>query len=555
MRLHLDKRHRLTAWVIMAIALTSALLTTGMAAAQDGGPAKSKMGLALNDPKACQGYTLLAPLGATKTYLIDMQGRVVRMWVTNCAPASCAYLLENGHLLRPGTLGKEGLAFGPGPAAGGRVQELTWDGELVWDFKLFNEKQMPNHDITPLPNGNVLMIVWDKKTAQDAIAAGRRPSTVGTHLLPDSVVEVQPTGKTTGKVVWEWHLWDHLIQDHDKTKANYGTVAGHPELVDLNYGTGGPAPGPRQPPAKADWTHMNAVAYNAELDQIVLSVHTFSEIWIIDHSTTTAEAAGHQGGRHGKGGDLLYRWGNPRAYRAGTARDQKLFGQHTAHWIPKGRPGAGRLLVFNNGMGRTDGAYSSVEELVLPADGKGRYAARTGPAYGPEQPAWIYTSPKKSDFFAMVISGAERLPNGNTLVCAGTSGTIFEVTPAKEIVWKYLYPARATPGKGPAGLRPPPPGLQLLSPFWQDRLRLSAEQKKALDQLQKETEARLDQLLTAEQRKLLKAFRAPAGFGFGPVPSISLFRAYRYGPDYPGLKGRDLTSGKTLEALEQQDAK
>jgi hypothetical protein len=546
---------RMLALVVPASAWAVTLLAPCVAAAQGPVPPGAKGGLALNDSRASQGYTLLAPLGATKTYLIDMQGRVVRTWTANCAPASCAYLLENGHLLRPGTLGREGMAFGPGPAAGGRVQEFTWDGELVWDFKLFNDKQMPNHDVTPLPGGNVLLIVWDKKTAKEAVAAGRRPDTVGAHLLPDSIVEVQPTGKTTGKVVWEWHLWDHLIQDHDKTKANFGDVAAHAELVDINYGAGGPAPGKQ--PAKVDWTHANAVAYNPALDQIVLSVHTFSEIWVIDHSTTTAEAAGHTGGRHGKGGDLLYRWGNPCAYRAGTAKDQKLFGQHTAHWIQERRPGAGRLMVFNNGMGRTDGAYSSVEELVLPADAKGRFAARTGPAYGPEQQAWIYTAPKKSDFFAMVISGAERLPNGNTLVCAGTSGTVFEVTPEKEVVWKYVYPARAMRGKGPAGFPPPPQGVQLLPGFLPDMLRLTPAQRKELDQLQKEIDVKLDKLLTEEQRKQLKALRAPfgrGGFGFGP-PAISLFRAYRYAPDYPGLRGRDLTPGKTLEELERKDAK
>ena len=72
-----------------------------------------------------------------------------------------------------------------------------------------------------------------------------------------------------------------------------------------------------------------------------MSVCAFSEFWIIDHGTTTAQAAGHTGGRRGRGGDLLYRWGNPRAYRAGTKADRKLFAQHNAHWIPKGLPGAG----------------------------------------------------------------------------------------------------------------------------------------------------------------------------------------------------------------------
>ena len=166
-----------------------------------------------------------------------------------------------------------------------------------------------------------------------------------------------------------------------------------------------------------DWTHVNAVAYNAEFHQIMLTAHSFNEFWIIDHSTTTAEAAGHAGGRSGKGGDLLYRWGNPQAYRAGTTADQRLFAQHDAHWIPAGRPGAGHVLVFNNGLGRPGGSYSSVDEIVLPVDARGRYVRESGAAYGPKEPVWRFTAPKRTDFFASIMSGAQRLPNGNTLVC------------------------------------------------------------------------------------------------------------------------------------------
>src|SRR5207248_6947015 len=133
---------------------------------------------------------------------------------------------------------------------------------------------------------------------------------------------------------------------------------------------------------QTDWLHVNSVAYNAELDQIMLSVFEFSEVWVIDHGTKTAEAAGHEGGKSGKGGDLLYRWGNPRAYRAGTVKDQKLFGQHNAQWIAKGLPGEGHVLIFNNGMKRTGGAYSTVDEIVLPVDGKGRYDYSKGKPYG-----------------------------------------------------------------------------------------------------------------------------------------------------------------------------
>ena len=159
-----------------------------------------------------------------------------------------------------------------------------------------------------------------------------------------------------------------------------------------------------------DWTHVNAVSYNAKFDQIMLSPREFNEIWIIDHSTTKAEAAGHSGGRSGKGGDLLYRWGNPRAYRADTAADQRLFSQHDAHWIPEGLPGEGHLLVFNNGGGRPDGNYSSVDEVVLPVGPDGRYEHQPGTAFGPDKAVWSYTAANKSDFFAPLMSGRSDCP-------------------------------------------------------------------------------------------------------------------------------------------------
>ena len=384
-----------------------------------------KLGLLINDPKALQGYTLICPFDSTKAFLFDMQGRVVRSWETGSGPALSAVLLDNGHLLRPGSIGGDASVFGPGPAVGGRIQEFAWDGEVVWDFKFYNAKQLPHHDMTRLPNGNVLLIVWDRKTAEEAIAAGRRPEMTGEeHFMPDSLIEIKPTGKTTGEVVWEWHLWDHLVQDFDKTKANFGNVGEHPELVNINYGedelpsviaakgkkdstqSRPKAAANRPPRIDPDYTHMNGVAYNPDLDQISVSVWKFSEFWIIDHSTTTAQAAGHTGGRIGKGGDLLYRWGNPQAYRAGTKADRKLFNQHNAHWIPKGLPGAGHLLLFNNGPERPGGEYSSVDELVLPVDSQGRYARAQGKTYGPEQPVWTYSAPKKSDFYSSFISGA-----------------------------------------------------------------------------------------------------------------------------------------------------
>ncbi len=481
-----------------------------------------------DDPRAFPGYTLIAPRQSTNTYLIDLQGRVVKSWKSRYTAGQVAYLLEDGHLLRAGKLASEEQHF-VGAGAGGRVQEFTWEGELVWDFKLHDEKRLPHHDITRLPGGNVLLIVWEIKTPGEAIAAGRGPESADGPWLVDSIIEVQPTGKSAGAVVWEWHAWDHLIQDRDPSRANYGDVAAHPELIDINFGQDYlPVPArSTEPGAKnhgnldalrsigylgspaangnkgviPEWTHVNAVAYDAELDQIMLTVLAYNEFWVIDHGTTTAEAAGHAGGRGGRGGDLLYRWGNPRAYRAGTAADQRLFAQHDAHWIPAGRPGAGHVLVFNNGGGRPGGDYSSVDEIVPPVNARGRYVLEPGAAYGPRGPVWSFTAPRPTDFFAWLMSGAQRLLNGNTLICDSVSGAIFEVTPKKEIVWKYLCVGTVKSGKGATGS--PPRSQEILAPFLRDLLKMSPEQRKDMDEFQRKIGAALENILKVEQKKRL----------------------------------------------------
>jgi arylsulfotransferase ASST len=456
----------------LVLFVSAAVVGQEKPAESPGGPATTGVGLIRNDPGAFQGYTLLSPLQSKSTFLIDMQGRVVRSWETDATPSSIAYLLENGNLLRPSQLANPPFG-GRTAGAGGKVQEISWNGELVWDFTYATSTVIPHHDLTRLPNGNVLMIVEEKKTAEEAIAAGRIATSVeGGELHADALVEIKPTGKSTGDVVWSWRLWDHLIQDHDRTKANFGDVAARPERVDLNFTV---KPGGR---GGADWTHFNAVAYNAELDQVVVSLRNFSEIWIIDHSTSTQEAAGSTGGRAGKGGDLLYRWGNPQAYRAGTVADRRLFGQHNAHWIPKGLQGAGHLLIYNNGDGRPQGAYSTVDEIAPPVDARGRYTQTPGGQYGPESATWSYSAPNPTDFYSFNISGAMRLPNGNTLVCAGAPGIVFEITPDKKVVWQYNLPQWGTGRNG-----------------------------------------------------------------------RNVFRALRFAPDYPGLRGRQLTPGKPLAEM------
>ena len=199
--------------------------------------------------------------------------------------------------------------------------------------------------------------------------------------------------------------------------------------------------------------------------------------------------------------------------------EQRLFNQHNAHWIPHGLPGEGHMLVFNNGSGRPGGDSSSVNELVLPVDSQGQYARNKRAPYGPAQAVWSYSAPKKSDFYSFFISGAQRLPNGNTLICSGANGTVFEVTPNKEVVWKYTNPVMGNPG-GPGGPGGPPGGVDLLPMFVRGPLDLSPEQSKQIEDFQKELSGKLDKTLNDAQKKQLREINpsGPAGFAVFPLP-------------------------------------
>ena len=393
-----------------------------------------------------------------------------------------------------------------------------------------------------------------------------------------------------------------------------------------------------------DWTHVNAVAYNAELDQIMICVRSFGEFWIIDHGTTTTEAAGHTGWK------ARQRWRPPlplgqpdllpRRHAGGSTSLRPARRPLDSQWVPR----AGHVLVFNNGGGRPAGNYSSVDEIVLPVNAQGDYTQRRASRSGRAEPIWSYTAPKKEELFAFIMSGANRLPNGNTLICESISGTIFEVTHKGETVWKYANPAGGSFAMGMPGGPPmggPPTLADVLPPPFQFMLNLTSEQRKKLDATQKEVISKLETILNAPQRKQLLERRAadPMGFAGMAAPGMvlpsaaqiaiklstnqktelatlqkevdskiqalldddqkdqmkqmrammarggppgfrpggppagpgapppgpggppgppggfggnSVFRAYRYPMDYPGLAGKDLTPGKTVEELERK---
>ncbi len=378
------------------------------------------------------GVTMISPLNSTTTYMLDIDEAILQSWNGANHPGSFAYLLPDGSIMRP-CMDPGGSFSGGG--VGGRIQRFNSNGALTWDYYFSTYDYQQHHDIQPMPNGNVLVIAWERKTQQEAIAAGR--TNINGEMWPTLIVEVEPVGSSGGNIVWEWHLWDHLVQDADPGKPNYGVVSEYPELIDINYGNPGPQGG--------DWIHANSIDYNEQLDQIVFSSRAFNEIYIIDHSTTTAEAAGHTGGNSGMGGDILYRWGNPIVYDRGSSSDQYFYVVHGVNWIDCGMPGAGNILTFNNGDRSGSGNdYSTVDEIVPPVDEDGNYHLDPGGIYGPAAPIWTYGGP--GWYAGPTQCGAFRLPNGNTLITATESRHVFEVTEAGTTVWNYVYSSRIARG-------------------------------------------------------------------------------------------------------------
>ncbi len=371
------------------------------------------------------GFRMYGPSGTGSSFLIDNTGTTVHTWTSGFNPGNAMYLEADGTLIRTKqTAGNPGIG-----GSGGGAQRLAFDSTLLWDFNYDGPDVWHHHDIEPLPSGNILFIAWDKLTRTDAIALGRNPGTIsGSAWLPDSIVEVQQTGLTTGNIVWEWHATDHLIQDFSSGLPNFGVVADHPERIDINY--------PPTNLSNGDWQHCNSISYDPTRDLVFLNTPFIDEFYVIDHSTTTVEAAGSTGGTFGKGGDLVYRYGNPVSYGAGLASAQTLFNQHGTSVIPEGLPGAGNILLFNNQAGTPLSLnFSTVLELELPAT----FDLLPGGAFPQATEVYSYNAPNPTDLYSAGLSNAERLPNGNTLVCSGRqNGWLFELEPSQQIVWEFF---------------------------------------------------------------------------------------------------------------------
>jgi Arylsulfotransferase (ASST) len=392
---------------------------------------QATIGLLQKEAGIAEGYILFAPLQSKTTYLIDRCGKLVHSWKSAYKPGQSVYLLPDGNLLRSGN--DSNMAFISG---GGRIEKLDWNSNVIWSYANSTPTSCLHHDIYPMPNGNVLAILWEKKTPEEVKALGRNPDLISKSIWMEKIIELKPQGKNKAAIVWEWNICDHLVEDINNTLKNYGDVAKNPQLVNINY----------RAKVDEDWLHFNSVSYNSSLDQIIISNRNFCEFFIIDHSTTSAQAASHSGGRYKKGGDLLYRWGNAAAYNCGTPEEQKLYLQHSAHWISKGLVDEGKIMVFNNGTERPGEIFSDIEIIEPPIDKIGNYTMLSSQACKPSDSFWKYPEPFSPEkFYSKNVSNAQRLPNGNTLICEGANGRIFEINATGNRLWNYVNPVEKNP--------------------------------------------------------------------------------------------------------------
>ena len=407
------------------------------------------------DERAFEGYTLIhdSAFGyhnANRIYLIDNNGAVAHEWEPGPwqYDAAVAYLLPNGLLLR--TVSKHDWlhmrAYVVG--ANGTVQLVDWDSNVVWEYEMdVPGKHVLHHDVEYLPNGNILAVAYRGFSFEEARSMGWDgvyPNPARKIIWFNKIVELEPDledGST--EIVWQWNSWDHLVQDQFPDRPNYGDVSAATGKLDVNFlrdnqvlFNGG------------QLHHVNTVQYHEQNDLIVLSSAIHGELWFIDHSTTMEEAAGDSGGRYGRGGDLVYRWGSPAPTKTGTLHDATLWWQHDPNWIAEGLNGAGNLLVYNNGTKRgRDGnhhpdmgqdfeqSWSEILEVSMPMNADGRFDL-----YRESEIVWSWNTDATEDYFSPFMSGAMRLPNGNTIFVNAHNKHIIEVTPQGERVLDYRVP-------------------------------------------------------------------------------------------------------------------
>ena len=335
--------------------------------------------------------------GGTKAYLTSKTGEVLQEWNFNSKLGNDIEMTPDGGLI--GLFKSDEVSFSFG-GYGGTLKKFSQNGNIEWEYELNSTTELSHHDFELIPNGNVLILVWECLNKEQAKSIGFN----GTGpIYLEKIIEIDPVNQ---KVIWEWRSFDHLIQDFDSNALNFGVISEHPEKINLNYHNS----------ENGDLMHANGLFYDKKRDMIYLSVNFYSEVWAIPHNYDTITTKTDKG-------DLNFRFGNPEAYNSLGKR--LFFNNHHPSLVTLNPETIDNFLIFMNGKKDNQ---SIVYEFILPS----KFDLNPKEWTTPEE-FWNFT---ESDLYYEKISGALRLPNGNTLICEGDYG-YWEVTPQGDVVWKY----------------------------------------------------------------------------------------------------------------------
>ncbi len=390
-------------------------------------------GTTIYRPDKCwNGFTIFSAKVTGEATLIDMNGNVVKQWKDVSGFPS--RILPGGYVM--GYIGTRPLH-----QDSTALVQADWNDNIVWRFDRAEEIKDPDkppywsarqhHDYQREgnPTGYYVPGMEPKTKSGNTIVLAHKNVTnprVSNRLLEDDYIyEVT----WDGKIVWEWLASDHF-DELDFSEAAKNALYRNPNWNSMR--------------GAADWAHINSMSLlgpNKFYDQgdrrfhpdnIIVDGRQINLIWIIDKKT----------------GKIVWKVGPDFTASPELRKLGQIVGQHHAHMIPKGLPGAGNILVFDNGGA---GGYGDPNPGAPTGVGN---AIRTNSRVVEFNPVtlevvWQYLPSTAGfgdpSFFSHYISSAQRLPNGNTLIDEGADGRIFEVTAGHEIVWEYVSPFFANP--------------------------------------------------------------------------------------------------------------
>lgn len=382
---------------------------------------------------------------AKDAFIINSDGDVLHQWdntLITSSETSPGYLTPDGLFLR-GVMSDAARSNEFSVGKWGILQLVDWDGTVLWEYDGSDSVECYHHDAELLPNGNILVSAFHLYDPQDAVDEFGWGFPAQERLLIDVLYEIKPNlNDGSSEIVWEWKWIDHVVQDLNPALPNYGSVSNSPEKIDLHYYDSSTA---FLPVLIGTHTHINSIDYNPLRDEILISSGTYNEIYVIDHSTTTEEAASSSGGNRGKGGDILYRWGNPEAYDYGGGASGTYASwwwtrtQHDARWLCDG---SGNITIHNNNSTTNTSpaglnAWSQILEIVVPYDGNG-YAYTPGAPFGPMSATILAQYNPTNDVLNSVFSGGgQKLENGNVFTTSASKFWLAEHDANGNIVWDY----------------------------------------------------------------------------------------------------------------------